>query len=407
MKFIKHTLLFSKNNLIQLRRKWLSLPLLLLFPIIIIGLIIMIILAFFSPANNDPIQVGVVDSDQSKETQMIIDLIDETSQLGAYIQLRSMSKPEAIKGIDSNHLTTYIELPDNLASNLYNGLPVTLPITGNPNQAIESRLIKELIDSVARHIRTSQANILTINYYAKALSINDEARNDLLFEQFKGFLFYTIGKDKVLDQKEVTNLSTTSPLHYFGIASWFIVVTIWLLALYNFLYKEEKLRLKKRMRLYGVTALQQVFARIMVTLLVTTIFAIISFIILNNFLTFELQEEDHFRIGIIMLLYSMLVLTFLAIIETITSSRKLCLLGQSVGIGILLILSGSLIPSLYFPLKIQAIMPYVFSSEAFHWLQEIMLNGRFYADYIPLLLMNGAGFFMVIGLSIGKERAQQ
>lgn len=407
MKFIKHTLLFGKNNLMQLRRKWLPLPLLLLFPIIIIGLIVTILLAFFSPVDNDPIQVGVVDLDQSKETQLIIELIDETSQLGAYIQLQSMSKSEAIKGIDSNQLSTYIELPGNLASNLYNGHPVTLPITGNPNQATESRLIKELIDSVARHIRTSQANILAINYYAKALSIDDETRSNLLFEQFKDFLFYTIGKDKILDQEQVTNLTTTSPLNYFGIASWFIVVTIWLLAIYNFLYKEETLRLKKRMKLYGVTALQQVFARIIVTILVTTVFAIISFIVLNNLLTFELQKEDYLRIGTIMLLYSVLALVFLAIIETILSSRKLCLLGQSVGIGILLILSGSFIPSLYFPLKLQAFIPYVFSSEAFHWLQEIMLNGRFHADYIPLLLMNGAGFFIVIGLSIGKERAHQ
>ena len=408
MKFLKHILLFSKNNFMQLRRKWLPLPLLFLFPLTLIGLIVIIMLAFFSPSDNmEPIRVGIIDSDQSKETQLIIDLIDETSQLGAYIQLESISETEAIKKIDANELSTYIELPENFTANLYNGTPVTLPITGNPAQVTESHLIKELIDSVARHIRTSQANILTINYYAKTLSIDDASRNDLLFEQFKQFLFYTIGKDKVLNQKEITNIATASPTHYYGIAGWFIVVTIWLFAIYTFLHKEETTRLKKRMKLYGVTELQQVAVRIFTTLFITTVFAIIAFIGFTNFLNFELWKEDYLRIAIIMLLYSILILVTLAIIETVISKRKLCLLGQSVWIGVLLLLSGALIPTLYFPLKLQAFLPYVFSGEAFYWLQEIMLNGRFYADYIPLLLMNGAGFCVLIGLSSGKERVQQ
>jgi ABC-2 type transport system permease protein len=408
MNFINHTLLYGKNNFMQLRRKWIPLPLLLLFPVIIIGLIFVIILAIFSPDSaHDPIRVGVVDSDQSKEAQLIQELIDETSQLGSFIELQSMTLSEAKKGINTNQLSTYIELPKKFTANLYNGTPVTLPITGNPNRAIESHLIKELVDSVARHIRTSQANILTINYFAKALSIDDKTRNDLLFEHFKEFLLYTIGKDKVLDQEEITNLTTTSPVNYFGIASWFIIVTLWLFGIYNFLYREETQRLKKRMRLYGVTELQQIIARIITTLLVTTVFALISLIVLNMVLTLELQQEDHLRIGIIMLLYGLLILVFLAILEITFSSQKIRLLGQSIGIGILLTLSGSFIPILYFPLKLQAIMPYIFSSEAFHWLQEIILNGRFYADYIPLLFMCSAGFCILIGLSLGKERVQQ
>src|SRR5690625_5135499 len=407
MNFIKHTLLFGKNNFMQLRRKWIPLPLLLLFPVIIIGLIVTIILAFFSPVDHEPIQIGIVDLDQSKETQLIQELIDETSQLGAYIQLQSMTAEEASKGIDTNQLSTYIELPQNFTANLYNGTPVTLPITGNPAQVTESHLIKELIDSVTRHIRTSQANILTINYYAKTLSIDDTSRNDLLFEQFKQFLFYTIGNDKLLIQEEIINLATASPTHYYGIAGWFIVVTIWLFAIYTFLHKEETTRLKKRMKLYGVTELQQVAARIFTTLFITTVFAIIAFIVFTNFFNFELWKEDYLRIAIIMLLYSILILVTLAIIETVISKRKLCLLGQSVWIGVLLLLSGALIPTLYFPLKLQAFLPYVFSGEAFYWLQELMLNGRFYADYIPLLLMNGAGFCVLIGLSSGKERVQQ
>src|SRR5699024_12554337 len=98
--------------------------------------------------------------------------------------------------------------------------------------------------------------------------------------------------------------------------------------------------------------------------------------------------EDYLRIAIIMLLYSILILVTLAIIETVISKRKLCLLGQSVWIGVLLVLSGAFIPTLYFPLKLQAFLPYIFSVESFHLLQAIIFYGRFYDYYIPLLLFN-------------------
>src|SRR5699024_6765919 len=144
-------------------------------------------------------------------------------------------------------------------------------------------------------------------------------------------------------------------------AGWVIVVTIWLFAIYTFLHNEEPTRLKKRMKLYGVTQLQPIAAGVLTMLFITTVFALVAFIIFTNFLNFELLKEDYLRIAIIMLLYSILILVTLAMIETVMSKRKLCLLGQSVWIGVLLVLSGAFIPSLYFPLKLQAFLPYIFS----------------------------------------------
>src|SRR5699024_9804481 len=144
-------------------------------------------------------------------------------------------------------------------------------------------------------------------YYAKTLSIDDTSRNDLLFEQFKQFLFYTIGKDKVLNQEEITNLATVSPIHYYGIAGWFIVVTIWLFAIYTFLHKEETTRLKKRMKIYSVKELHQISARIFTTLFISTVFAIIDFIFFRYFLIFEFFIDNYLRLVIIMLFYSILI----------------------------------------------------------------------------------------------------
>lgn len=404
MLFIKHLILFIKNNFVQLRRKWLSLPLLLLFPIVMIGLIVTLIITLFIPPEDEPIEIGIVDLDRSDETQVIMNMISESSDLGSFIVIHSMSETEAIRKIEQDQISTYITFPENFTNNLYEGKSVSLPITGNPSQVTDSYLIKEFLDSVTRLISAAQANILTINHYAKELEMDIEERHDMLFNQFVDFLLYTVGKDKMIDQEKITNHATASPIHYYSLASWFIIVIVWLLFVYNLLYKEETARIKARMKLYGVTEIQQLFAKIFVTLVIVLPLAVGGLIILQHLLDFQLDQEDYWRITIVLFLHSSLFLSCLAIIESIISSAKLRLLGQSFLTILLIIMSGTIIPTIYFPLKIQTVLPYIFSNEGFHWLQEVVLNERFYVDYYPLIFMSLTGLFFLIGCSLWKER---
>jgi len=404
MHFMKHLLLFIKNHLMQLRRKWLSLPLLLVFPIIIVGLTAAIIITIFLPEENETIRVGLVDLDQSKETQLVVQLFEESSQLSSYISLHSMSENEAKISIDNNEISSYLVFPQHFAENLYNGEAVLLPVIGNPNQSSASYMINELIESVTRHIRAAQANILTINDYAKEFGMEDEARNDFVFQQFQEFLFYTIGRDQVLNDKEITNEATSSPIAYFSLSGWFIVLTIWLLAIYNFFTKENSMQIRNRMRLYGVTELQQLTAKIIVSFLVCILFASIVFILIKHTFQTEIILEDYVRITIVTVLYSSMFLLCLSFLEIIIKSHKIRLLVQSLFALIGIIISGAIIPVIYYPLWVQEILPYTFFYEALNWLQEIVLNDRLYTDYIPLLLMNTVGLFLVLGISLWKER---
>lgn len=404
MVFIKHIILFIKNNMIQLRRKWLSLPLLLLFPIVMIGLIVVMIITLFIPPENEPIQIGIVDLDQSEETTVIINMITESSDLSEFIVINRMSESEAIKKIEQDQISTYISFPKNFTNHLYEGKSVSLSVMGNPTQVTDSFLIKEFLDSITRLISAAQANILTINHYAKELEMDIDERHDMLFEQFIDFLLYTVGKDKIIDQDKTTNYATASPIHYYSLASWFIVIIVWLLLTYNFLYQEETIRMKERMKLYGVTELQQQFSKMIVTLVVILPLSVGMLVILKHLLNFQLGQEDYMRIIIILFIHSCLYLICLAFIETMIKSTKLRLLGQSLITFILIILSGTIIPAIYFPLNIQAVLPYVFSNEGFHWLQEVILNERFYVDYVPLGFMALTGLFFFIGCSLWKER---
>lgn len=406
MTFIKPIILFMKQNGKKLRRKWLTLPLLLLFPIIIIGLATTIAVTFIDQEEQKPIQVGLVDQDKSKETQLIVKLIEESAQLGSYINIHALSKAEAKKNLQANQLSGYITLPEKFTSDLYNGHSVTLPITGNPAKRTDSYLIKELLDSVSRHIRAAQANILTINYYAKQLPMDIDERNDMLFEQFTNFMMYTIGKDKIVKEETITNKVTNSPTNYYVLAGWFIIVTIWLITFYSFFTNNTSNRMNQRMRLYGVIELQGLLAKIITTLLLTMITAGISLLLLQHSLDLIFYQEDYRRIAIITFLYSMTFLEGAATIETLNCSQKLRLLIQSIFTLVVLLLAGAIIPTLYFPMYVQSFLPYIFSSQAFTWLQEIIMNERLYADYLPLTLMASSGLLILIAISLAKEHSK-
>jgi ABC-2 type transport system permease protein len=407
MHFARITLLLIKNNVLQLRRKWLTLPLVLLFPFIIIGLLATIIVTFVTPNERSPIQVGLVNLDQSKETKLLVDMMDEASQLGTYIQLSAMDETVAIEKLETDELSTYIVFPEGFTANLYQGIPVTLPIIGNPNQPIQSQMVKTLIESVTRHIRASQANVLTINNYAKQLPINDQERNDLVFEQFKEFVFYTIGRKQLFQEEKIINQATANPISYYSLASWFIIFTIWLLIIYNFLYQDLSPRLKQRLTLYGVHPLQQILAKLLVTLGFVTIISYFFLFLVIELFHWDIHLMDSIRIIIVTILYSTCFLFSIAMVEVLIASHRLRLLTQIGFTMMVLLLSGALFPTIYLPLNVQNLLSYIFSSEALYWLQEVVLNDRLFVDYIPLLTMTGGGFFLLLSMALGKERICQ
>lgn len=402
----KHLLIFINMNMQQIKRKWLSLPLLLLSPIIIVSLIAALMISFFTIAEDSPIQVGLVDLDQSTETTMLTELLTEATELGTYVQIHNMSEKEAQLQIEENHLSAYIIFPKRFTDNLYAGNAVKLKIKGNPSQPTESLAIKELLDSLARHIRSAQANILTINEYARQLPIDQSTRQDLLFEQFTDFFLYTIGKDKIINQKKIENIATASPLHYFLISAWFILITIWVFLLNTTLYQAHSLAMQKRMILYGVKITHQVLARIIVAFFIAASLAIGSFLILEHLVDFQLSFQNKLRVSFLIILYSLLFLVVYTLIEAFIHSEKIQLFMQLLFTVMFLLSSGAIIPSLYFSLHIQDWIAHTFSYEALYWIQQITLNGRFYANYLPLLKMNLVGFLLLISILTIKDRVQ-
>lgn len=398
--------LFLEQHVKKAGRKWYALPLLLLFPVLIIGLLALVAVTFLDQEDEEAIKIGLVDQDESEETEMVSDLLSDTEELGSLLEITPMSEEEAEENIKNNELVSYIVFPEGFTNDLYNGNATEISLIGNPNQPTNSYIVKELIDSVSRHIRAAQANILTMNKYAKDLPMTDGQRNQFVFGQFKDFLLHTMSRDQMVKEHEVTNQATEAPVYYFMLGGWFVVVTIWLLGFYAFFTDERTSGMKQRMRLYGVRDIQLICAKIISTFMLAGVFTAALLWLFQIIDIVELYVEDVGRIISLMSMYNFSFLACLALIETIVHAPKIKLLVQCCFTFIVLLLSGAIIPVLYYPSYIQQLLPYSFSTQAFHWVKEVVLNDRFFAEMLPLGVMMFVSLATLLAVSWLKERVR-
>ena len=388
----------------QLKKKWVTLLLLFLFPIVLIGSLLLLVASILLPEEDSPIRVALVDEDRTQETILFSGLLEETASNNQFIQIISITKDNAEKLMARNEISSYFVFPSGFTKDLYEGQSVTVPIVGSQSRPTDSFLVKELVESMMRYISVAQSTILTINEYAKKTDMPEEARQKIMFQQFMDFSLYTLGKDKLLNEEVITNVATSSPTHYYILSGWLITVSVWLFAIFTVLGKEEHSSMLIRMKLFGVTIWQRILARIIVSLGYSLVVAATAFFIANKFVGFELFLADYLRFCLFTILYALLFLVGIALIDVWVPSRKVVLLAQSLYTFILIFTSGAVIPTLYFPQVIQGVLPYNFSYISLNWMIDIVLEGRSYANFTTLTVLSSIGLLLLWLSTVGKER---
>src|SRR5699024_12334725 len=123
-----------------------------------------------------------------------------------------------------------------------------------------------------------------------------------------------------------------------------------------------------RIKLYGVTKLQQIIARISVTLVTTLILVSIIFVFLTSQLGLDFELEDYMRMFNLFSLMSVIYLLILALLDLIFTSEYIRLFIQLITTFINIDLSVALIQSIYFPVVIYVILIYLLFFHTFYCL---------------------------------------
>jgi ABC-2 type transport system permease protein len=177
-----------------------------------------------------------------------------------------------------------------------------------------------------------------------------------------------------------------SPVHYFVLSGWFIVFSVWLLSFYIVLEKEESKAMATRLKLFGVSVGQRVAGRLIISLVTSTLLAGLAFYVMIKILQIEFYALDMMRFGLFAVLYAFILLCGIALIDVLLRLKKIVLFLQCAFVFGVVLVSGAIIPTLYFPQVFQELLPYLFSPIALGWMIDLVLEGRNYANFTSLAI---------------------
>ncbi len=403
MRIMKHIFVFIANDISRLKRKWLTLPLILFSPVIFTGLIIWMVSSLLSFDEADKMSVGLVNLDDSDETAMIVSALAGSADVADGLEITEVSETDAKQMIENNTLVSYIIFPGKFTEKMMQGESSELIVVGNPDMQLESYVISSIIDTVVRHIRNSQANILTINHYAREFGMTDEARQDLIFEEFVSQFIQVLSSDTLMDEHQTAqNLSAGNM--YFIVNGLFIIMTVWVYMLYIALMRDVGSNLEDRMKIFGVTYLAQGLAKV---LAIGTIITAAAALLTYGILTLggiELEPENLLRLLVLIGLYIFTTVIIMIIIDWLLPSFKISMVLQLGVLFLILLFAGSIIPRIYFPIYMDTVFDYIYSYQGLSWMEEIILNGRFTMEIDIMIVTLVIAAALLFVLSVLKER---
>lgn len=403
MKTLKHIFVFLANDIIRMRRKWLSLPLIYISPLIFVTLVIWMASLVLIPDEEEPVSVGVVNLDDSDETSQIVSLMVEATDVDAGLTLLDLEEQEAYEKIENDEIAAYIVFPAEFFTKMIRGEESRLEVVGNPNRMLESHVINEMIETVVRHIRSSQANILTINHYADSFGMDAGQREALMQEQFINFFLQTLSSGAMMEESESTD-HISSGYEYFIVNGMFIIISIWTLMTHLMLVQDVRPELRNRMKMFGATYIAEGTAKIILTSIMTFLMSILFLYIVTNIDGLYIADENFARVSILIGLYIFVLALIFLLIDWMVPSYKAGLMAKGAALFTALLFSGALIPRIYFPLYMDVFFDLIFSYQALKWIEDIMLGSRFSFEldvlFISIIILS----VILIAAGLWKER---
>lgn len=403
MRKMRHIFVFIANDISRLKRKCLTLPLILISPIIFSGLLLWMLSSLLVFEEADKMVVGLVNLDDSDETSMIVSALAESSKVADGLEIDEVSEDDAEKMITDNKLVSYIIFPEKFTSKMMQGKSSELEVVGNPNMRLESYVISSVIDTVVRHIRNSQANILTINHYAREFGMTDAAREELIFKEFVSQFIQVLSSDTLLDEHQTTQ-NINAGYMYFIVNGLFIIMTVWVYMVYITLMRDVSKNMKDRMKISSATYFVQGTAKVFTVGTIVSLLAALLLVGALSISSSDLLWENILRVLILLIMHIFITALIMIVIDWIIPSFKISMVIQLLAVLLIILFAGSLIPRIYFPLYLDPIFDYMYSYQALSWMEEIILNGRFIIEIDILMITFSALAALLLATSLFKER---
>lgn len=311
-----------------LLKKWYLFLYLLAMIVLIIGAI-----AFVNnqQQREELLQLGIVDQDQTKETQMILTAIGEGKEFTEQFKLKALKENEAEKSLDSKKIDGYIVFEKGMTAAFYKSGELPIRVYTYDETTVQSIVIRQLADSVYARLMLSESGILT---YGK---LAGKPSDEQLLAMMMDLLFVGLDREAAFKIEEVKTYDLGK---YAMISAYFIAIFFIYWMLSTILKMNQSPALQKRLKLYPNVQMKLLVARNILSVIYTVILtAILTAIIVPLF------DLATYNIGYLIVTIMTLVLSLL-ILFTFIDLLQLPIV-KIVVILFVVALSGATIPIMY------------------------------------------------------------
>lgn len=374
-----------------LLKKW---HLFLYLVLIIIGLFSTLLVIQQFNQDDSKFRIGVVDRDQSTETALILKSMGDGTNLGKDISIKRYNKQEAHQLLKAQKLEGYYVFEKGMTKSFYKKGNLPISVYTYDKQSTKSLVINQLTGSVYNRLMLSMGGGLAYTSLAE-----DAGKEDTML-LLTDLLFTGLNRTGGFDYKPVQIYDTAS---YYVITGYLASIFIFALSLFSILKMNQVTALKFRLSMYHFSFEKLTLIRSLFTLFYTSIWAVVGLFWMLNVLPNDFESYNWSTVVIQLIYYILMLIIWLTIIDLI-SSKWMNYILKSIFSIIILLLSGLIIPTIYFKHLFNGIFTVQPFSFVTNQMLEIILNNYILETPIMFYISFLLSFVVLIFVIVGRYR---
>lgn len=374
-----------------LLKKW---HLFLYLVLIIIGLFSTLLVIQQFNQDDSKFRIGVVDRDQSTETALILKSMGDGTNLGKDISIKRYNKHEAHQLLKAQKLEGYYVFEKGMTKSFYKNGNLPISVYTYDKQSTKSLVINQLTGSVYNRLMLSMGGGLAYTSLAE-----DAGKEDTML-LLTDLLFTGLNRTGGFDYKPIQIYDTAS---YYVITGYLASIFIFALSLFSILKMNQVTALKSRLSMYHFSFEKLTLIRSLFTLFYTSIWAVVGLFWMLNVLPNDFESYNWSTVVIQLIYYILMLIIWLTIIDLI-SSKWMNYILKSIFSIIILLLSGLIIPTIYFKHLFNGIFTVQPFSFVTNQMLEIILNNYILETPLMFYISFLLSFVVLIFVIVGRYR---
>jgi ABC-2 type transport system permease protein len=344
----------------------------------------------------EPFDIAVIDYEQNQQTDI---LLSQLKDISVFNNILEVGEDEAEYLISQNIIAAAIIIPEGFAESVMVGENKPVMVIGNRSMPLQSRTVKNLVQSAASLVTAGQSAINTVYHYSRQAGLSGVELDEVYRQSTMKFLLEALSRNEIFSELETQTAYDLTPMEHFTAA--LIVVFLMFAGMpgMKMMVTERSLGLTRRLAASSIKMWQLVLSKLIVSLLISgfqfSIVAVLTSVILKNYWGISA--------GNILLMLGAVVFAVSSWSVFVSAVSKTPAAADAIGnLGILLmaVIGGSIYPLHYMPDIVKALSGLTINKWGMEGFMKLFSGNQALsiAENVTALLIIGAVFFT---LSIG------